>query len=101
MYTSRRCCSFVSKPVKTCDSDGKRHNREVSAGDEEEDEEEDNLSSFIARRKRKCLRAEAARDEVVDRLPPAHRCARNARDCGKQMAKTKYARHKREACPNR
>ena len=72
MYTSRRCCSFVSRPVQICDFD-----------EEDEEKEEDNPSSFIARLKRKCLRAEAARDEVVDRLPPVHRSARKANDCGK------------------
>ena len=57
--------------------------------------------SYIARHKKKCLRAEAAREEEEVRPPRVYRSERKTCDCGKEMAKTNYARHKREACPNR
>ena len=57
--------------------------------------------SYIARHKKKCLRALAAEEEGEKRLPRVYKNARKVCDCGVEMAKTNYARHKREACPNR
>ena len=57
--------------------------------------------SYIARHKKKCVRALAAEEEGEKRLPRVYKSARKVCDCGVEMAKTNFARHKREACPIR
>ena len=57
--------------------------------------------SYIARHKKKCVKALAAEEQEVRRLPRVYKSVRMVCDCGAQIAKTNRARHEREACPNR
>ena len=57
--------------------------------------------SYLAKHKKKCVRALAAEEEREERLPRIYKSERTVCICGREMAKTNLARHQREACPAR
>ena len=57
--------------------------------------------SYIARHRKKCMRAIAAGEEAAERRPRVYKGKRCVCSCGVEMASTNLARHKREACPDR